>query len=48
MKQFPKDYDEAELEEDLANANYEKQYNKFIVRDHKLKKRRSTDWELHD
>lgn len=37
---------EREFEEDMSAFNYSKQYNKFMVRDHKLKKRkdRSEDW----
>lgn len=37
---------EKELEEDLSQFNYSKKYNKFVVRDHKLQKRRnrSEDW----
>lgn len=43
-----KDYDEEQLEEDLADVRYEKQYTKFLVRDSKLKKRQSQDWYWND
>jgi hypothetical protein len=37
---------EKEFEEDLLNFNYSKKYNKFMVRDHKLQKRKNKaeDW----
>jgi hypothetical protein len=43
-----KEYDEEQLEEDLADVRYEKQYTKFLVRNHKLEKRRANDWDLYD
>jgi hypothetical protein len=43
-----KEYDEEQLEEDLADVRYEKQYTKFLVRNHKLEKRRTNDWDLYD
>lgn len=45
---YSEDYDEDQLEEDLADVRYEKQYTKFLVRDSKLQKRRSNDGYWND
>lgn len=39
---------EKELEEDLSEFNYSKKYNKFMVRDHKLQKRRNREADWYD
>lgn len=41
-------YNEDQLDEDLADVRYEKQYTKFIVRDSKVQKRRTNDWYWND
>jgi len=47
VKEYDK-YGEDQLEEDLEDVRYEKQYTKFLVRDSKLQKRRSNDWYWND
>jgi hypothetical protein len=47
VKEYDK-YGEDQLEEDLEDVRYEKQYTKFIARDSKLQKRRSNDWYWND
>ena len=45
---YMEEYNEDQLEEDLADVRYEKQYTKFLARDSKLKKRQSQDWYWND